>query len=381
MDKRGQMGIVKYIPPIAAIALLILLTSLSGCVSESSSENKLPIPMIEITDRTPNMNEEIGFSGLLSHDDDGRIIEYFWDFGDGNSAFGEEVAHSYSSSGTFNIDLIITDNGNAKAIANQTVSVNAPPSAAIDVSKSTCKVYESIDFIGTFSSDPDGSIVKYEWNFGDGSISTGANPTHSFNYPGSYEIFLMVYDDKDAKAQTSITVDVLTRMYQISWKKYNESSQYQDFTSEESSTNKTKSLGQGNLMKITVTLQWEDDFPIAVIGNDSEESKDLIELTVSSPTTLTKTGNSTSGSITLEYSLLTIPATFQVEANDEVDAGIKAKERMPDNDLETGIWIMSVGALYCPGSIVKNGVMDFDFGNSWRMTFSYDYYDMVVNEI
>lgn len=53
--------------------------------------------------------------------------------------------------------------------------------------------------------DLDGSIVSWHWDFGDGSISTEQNPTHTFSEPGTYAVVLTVTDDQGntaAKSQT-----------------------------------------------------------------------------------------------------------------------------------------------------------------------------------
>jgi DNA-binding beta-propeller fold protein YncE len=51
-------------------------------------------------------------------------------------------------------------------------------------------------FQGGPSTDPDGSIAKYAWDFGDGSTGTGANPTHTYAQPGTYTVRLTVTDDE-----------------------------------------------------------------------------------------------------------------------------------------------------------------------------------------
>jgi thermitase len=49
------------------------------------------------------------FDGTASSDPDGDIASYDWDFGDGNTGSGGIVAHSYASSGTYTVSLIVTD--------------------------------------------------------------------------------------------------------------------------------------------------------------------------------------------------------------------------------------------------------------------------------
>ena len=68
--------------------------------------------------------------------------------------------------------------------------VNVPPSAGFDFSASLLDV----QFTGT-STDPDGSIVQWNWDFGDGTFSLEQNPYHSFAQAGSFTVSLTVTDD------------------------------------------------------------------------------------------------------------------------------------------------------------------------------------------
>ncbi|MCB0718371.1 MAG: PKD domain-containing protein [Bacteroidetes bacterium] len=85
---------------------------------------------------------------------------------------------------------------------------NSPPVANIQVSKTTADVNESISFNGTGSSDSDGTITSYAWNFGDGATASSATATHAYTTAGSYTASLTVTDDKGATntATTSLTI-------------------------------------------------------------------------------------------------------------------------------------------------------------------------------
>jgi PKD repeat protein len=68
----------------------------------------------------------------------------------------------------------------------------------------------TVQFDAYASYDPDGSIVSYEWDFGDGSPQgTGVNPTHIYNTPGNYTVTLTVTDDDKTTDSDTCTIAVL----------------------------------------------------------------------------------------------------------------------------------------------------------------------------
>lgn len=71
----------------------------------------------------------------------------------------------------------------------------------------TILVKKTVNFDGT-GQDPDGSIVNYHWNFGDGTSGEGASVSHAYASPGSYTATLTVTDDRGATATDTCTVTV-----------------------------------------------------------------------------------------------------------------------------------------------------------------------------
>jgi hypothetical protein len=85
---------------------------------------------------------------------------------------------------------------------------NKPPIARVNGPYSG-KIVSSVSFSSAGSSDSDGSIERYSWNFGDGSTSSTAHPTHIFQNTGTFTIVLEVTDNDGATASdsTSCTIE------------------------------------------------------------------------------------------------------------------------------------------------------------------------------
>lgn len=87
-------------------------------------------------------------------------------------------------------------------------SANKPPVAAILYTPPAGDAPVSVQFSGATSSDADGRIVSYAWDFGDGSQGTGISPTHIYASSGDYLVSLTVTDDDGAShtATQSVTI-------------------------------------------------------------------------------------------------------------------------------------------------------------------------------
>lgn len=92
--------------------------------------------------------------------------------------------------------------------ADSAPPVNQPPTARMTATPVSGAAPLTVGFDGSGSSDPDGTIVSYAWNFGDGAAATGPAPSHTYSQPGSYTAALTVTDNSGAAgtAQATITV-------------------------------------------------------------------------------------------------------------------------------------------------------------------------------
>ncbi|UCE88824.1 MAG: PKD domain-containing protein [Pseudomonadota bacterium] len=148
---------------------------------------------------TGTVGVAVTFDGTASNDPDGTIASYSWDFGDGNVGNGPTPTHTYAAANTYNVTLMVTDDAGATDSAGTTADiaaqpVNQPPVADANGPYSG-EVGVAVTFDGTASSDPDGTIVSYAWEFGDGNTGTGPTPTHVYSANGNYPVTLTVTDD------------------------------------------------------------------------------------------------------------------------------------------------------------------------------------------
>ncbi|MEZ4655946.1 MAG: PKD domain-containing protein [Caldilineaceae bacterium] len=88
------------------------------------------------------------------------------------------------------------------------LAVNAPPTAAFSADPPTGAAPLTVNFDAAASSDPDGQISAYQWNFGDGATATGQTAAHTFTQAGDFTVILTVVDDAGGQDSASATIAV-----------------------------------------------------------------------------------------------------------------------------------------------------------------------------
>ena len=176
--------------------------------------NRPPQPAFGLSASDVDSGAPVTFSSSSS-DPDGTIASYEWDF-DGNGttdATGPVVVRSWPHSGTPNVTLTVTDDDGAKRSASHSMTVrNRPPQPAFGLSASDVDSGAPVTFSSS-SSDPDGSIASYAWDFdGNGTTdATGATVSRSFAHSGTPNVTLTVTDNEGATRSTSHSLTVRNR--------------------------------------------------------------------------------------------------------------------------------------------------------------------------
>ncbi|MBV5340015.1 MAG: PKD domain-containing protein, partial [Deltaproteobacteria bacterium] len=185
-------------------------------VSGVTASNVPPTAHVSLSVSSGQAPLLVEFSPQGSMDSDGTIVFYAWDFGDGESALtstASHVSHAYTIAGTYAVTLTVTDNSGGVAMAQASVIVTTPPpnvapTAMLNLSTSSAQAPMAVEFSAEGSSDSDGTIISYLWDFGDGG--TAVTPTANYTYyiAGIYTVTITVRDNHGTvgKAQNSVTV-------------------------------------------------------------------------------------------------------------------------------------------------------------------------------
>jgi len=182
----------------------------SNITSKIINVNAPPEANFSYLPANPTDIENIVFTDLSS-DYDGYLVNYTWDFGDGNVSHGKNPIHMYPSNGKYTVVLTVVDNDGATSTKSQDIMVdNVYPTADfVYLPESPVKIGVIINFTDN-SSDLDGFIVNYTWNFDDRNISYGNQTTHMYASDGIYNITLTVTDDDGAYSNITKTIVVKT---------------------------------------------------------------------------------------------------------------------------------------------------------------------------
>jgi PKD repeat protein len=164
----------------------------------------------------------VNFDATASSDIDGEIISYAWDY-EGEGTPGDPLpgplsSHEYTQSGNFLVTLHVTDNEGAVRTAETVIVVsgiggNVDPVANLQADVTSGPAPLSVNFDGSGSTDPDGSIAKYEWDLdGNGSFEsdTGLVATNSHIYAadGTVLVKLRVTDNQGSTNTDTVSIEV-----------------------------------------------------------------------------------------------------------------------------------------------------------------------------
>ncbi len=202
-----------YAQPGSYVARLTVIDKDGAFASDTatvqvSAANQAPVAVITAPAQG-EVGQALTFEGGNSYDSDGSIVGYFWNFGDGATANGRQISHSYGQPGLYQVSLTVTDNSGLNGSSTFTVKItekSKKPPLAVITGPDKGMVKDQLAFSGAQSSDADGQIVSFAWNFGDGATAEGSSVSHSYAQYGAYQVTLTVTDNDGLTAQAVHTV-------------------------------------------------------------------------------------------------------------------------------------------------------------------------------
>ncbi|TVQ08147.1 MAG: PKD domain-containing protein [Balneolaceae bacterium] len=188
----------------------LTITGPGGITAGSQKQvpaNGQPVASISANVNSGNVPLTVIFDGSGSYAVGGSITAWSWDFGDDNIGEGEQVEHTYSDPGTFYAKLAVTDSQGRTGTDSVQIQVFTGPVASFTVSPD---IGEPPLQVTVDASETEGEIVRYSWDFGDGTIVADGLPVENHTYltAGIRTITLEVEDISGAvdKATRSVSV-------------------------------------------------------------------------------------------------------------------------------------------------------------------------------
>jgi PKD repeat protein len=226
------MKFKKYLFPIFAILAVAVFFSACDLVGNipgvTPGTNFAPRADAGL-DQTLEVGQQAVLNGINSSDADGDTLTYSWQIlaappGSTASLSNADEIIAYLTpdiAGLYIIQLTVSDGsrtGNDMMQITATSASNTPPTAVVEVVNDpdndgdgdpyTYDIGDEVSFDGSSSSDPDGSITNYAWDFDDGNFGSGQTATHRYWSAGSFTITLTVTDNLGGTDSTQVEITV-----------------------------------------------------------------------------------------------------------------------------------------------------------------------------
>jgi PKD repeat protein len=149
---------------------------------------------------------------VFTDESSGVITSYLWDFGDTATSPKQNPWHTYTNTGTNTVTLTVTGPGgrDTKTQTDYITVMEPSPPVANAGPDQTVIVNKPVIFDGSGSTDSDGTIVSYAWDFGDTHTGSGVTTTNVYTAAGTYTVTLTVTDNGGLTGSDTAVITVKT---------------------------------------------------------------------------------------------------------------------------------------------------------------------------
>lgn len=185
-----QNPAASYITP-GTYTVILTATNSSGSTNDTNYITVYAAPTVAFTANDTSTacgTKTVTFTNSTTPNAGGPTL-YLWDFGDGDSSTAANPTHTYTSSGTFSVSLVVTNSNGCTQTLTKSNYITVAPTPTIDFTANNtggCNAPFSV----TFTNNTTGG-VSYQWLFGDGNGSTATSPSHTYTATGSYNVSLI----------------------------------------------------------------------------------------------------------------------------------------------------------------------------------------------
>lgn len=175
-------------------------------------ENTAP-EIVELTADSPvNTSETVAFTADVE-DQNLDTLEYDWDFDNNETSALSDPVQSYAETGTYNVELTVTDS--LGQTDSETVEVvveeepNQPPQIVSLIGPDEVETGQTANFGVVASDDKSTNNLTYSWDLGDGTTNSGVSVSHAYDVEGPYDVSVTATDEEGETTTETKTVNVV----------------------------------------------------------------------------------------------------------------------------------------------------------------------------
>lgn len=183
----------------------LIISNLNGCYDTVIKSVEIsPIPVAQFSADSACLGTPTHFTDMSSTST-GTITNWLWNFGDGYTSTLQNPEHTYMNWGTYTVTLTVTNSSGCQNDTSMSVLVKPLPVAAFTYSGECAG---ALTYFTDLSATPQGNIVQWLWDFGDGATSSVPNPIHVYSTGGTFTVNLTVFNDLGCSSSYPQTVHI-----------------------------------------------------------------------------------------------------------------------------------------------------------------------------